>query len=132
MTCHTLRAAARLGGLLNADRLPNYLASINAVRPPEAAGLGHCHENTSALATDLLRARQRGWVIVLGERTEGGPHSWMEYGESAIDTAIDGYIQIGLASELREYQEVTSSVSYAGRAGLRRYLEEPELRAIVV
>jgi len=85
------RARALLASLVQAGRLPHFLAAL-ADTPDD--GLGNCHNHGFALGADLVLVGVRNWRICLGTSKRVGKHSWLECGNAAIDVTTFGTILI--------------------------------------
>jgi hypothetical protein len=80
---------------------------------------------------DLWKLGRDGWHILLGDRgPERGLHSWLEYGDAAVDTTFDKILSVGgITTACRRSARPAGS---GVRAGPGRPLRLPALTQVVV
>jgi hypothetical protein len=88
--------------------------------PPASETGTNCHNNVLALAADLWEGRVHDrWWIMLG-RNEKTWHSWLEYGDAAVDLTYDRFI-VSTAQDHREQARVEDRRYFSGRSALKDY-----------
>lgn len=117
----TTAAQATIDRLFRAGRLPLYLDSMLQPHPDDWKT--NCHNNTANLAHDLIRNREDlGWSFLLGWSSIIGPHSWLEYGDAAVDLSRDGVVILCTAEFHGDFRDITSSRRFSGRSGFWEYV----------
>jgi hypothetical protein len=117
------RVGKLLRSYLGRGELPMYVETLEQDALDPADGQTYCHNNTLALAGDLWKRGNHGsWHILLGDRgPERGPHSWLEFGDAAIDTTFNKMIV-----STRQYHHGAAKVlrarGFTGPSGFEAYL----------
>jgi hypothetical protein len=117
------KAGTLLRSYLGRAHLPMYVGTLRQTAlEPVIDGQTECHNNTLALARDLWNVDHNGWHVLLGELDPGrGHHSWIEYGDAAVDTTY-GRMVVSLKAYHISWAGVRSGRGFTGPNGFDEYL----------
>jgi hypothetical protein len=123
LSANVQKVGKTLRSYLGRGELPMYVETLRrAALEPATDGGTYCHNNTLALAGDLWKVGHKGWCILLGDRgPERGFHSWLECGDTAVDTTFNKMI-LSLKGYHHGVSKVREARGFTGSKGFDEYL----------
>ena len=123
LSANVQKVGRTLRSHLGRGELPMYVETLQQTAlEPLTDGGTYCHNNTLALAGDLWKLGHTGWHVLLGDRgPELGLHSWLEYGDAAVDTTFNKMI-LSLRGYHHRVSKARDARGFTGPKGFDEYL----------